>query len=102
MFYLLLLLTVCLIRYTIIFEILILSSFIMMFLSSTVLDHREAGDPVPLIEKEKNTQLDEIDIGPKEEVSKGKTQESKQSKVDDKIAKLGMIRKIIQKTFDKL
>ena len=97
-FYLLLLVITCLIRFTIFFEITILSILIMIFLNSTIVDHREAADAdsVALGEEEKNTEVDEIDLGPKNEDSKGNEYEYKQeyilnqTKVDDKITKLGI------------
>ena len=90
MFYFLLLVLTCLIRFTIIFEIIIVSILIIIFLSSTILDHSEDTDPVAHKEEE-NLQLDELDFGAK----KGQEHESNQenfinkSKVDDKITKLG-------------
>ena len=69
----------------------------MIFLNSTIVDHREAADAdsVALGEEEKNTEVDEIDLGPKNEDSKGNDNEYKQeyilnqTNVDHKITKLG-------------
>ena len=88
-FYLLLLLTTCLIRFTIIFEIVILSIFIIIFLSSTILDHREDTDPVVHKEQGENLQMDELDFGPKKEEHESNEEYFINKKMNDKIAKLG-------------
>ena len=70
----------------------------MIFLNSTIVDHREAADAdsVALGEEEKHPEVDEIDLGPKNEDSKGQDREHNQkyilnqTNVDDKITKLGI------------
>ena len=92
-FYVLLLFMTCMIRFTIIFEIIILSILIIIFLSSTILDNREALDPDSNIEEVENSQMDELDFQPKKESCDGQKHENNQeffiNKVDDKITKLG-------------
>ena len=107
MFYLLLLLLTCLIRFTIIFDIIIVSILIIIFLSSTILDHRGASDAVTNIEEGENPQMDEVDFESKKEDYKEEKNEYNQeysihnSNVDDKITKLGRNKKY-SITFNKI
>ena len=53
---------------------------IIIFLSSTILDHREASDPVANIEEGENPQIDELDFEPKKENYKDECQDSRRPK----------------------
>ena len=99
MFYFLLLVLTCLIRFTIIFEIIIVSILIIIFLSSTILDHRGASDALTNMEEGENPQLEEVDFESKKGDFKEEENEYNQeyfihnSNVDDKITKLGRNKK---------